>query len=169
MRVLATLTALGLGSWLAACAAKDSRPSSAAAREAGGQTATEKPQPSEKYTRSHLDAHPNEMHDLRFDEPLVLDDGALVIEWLDIDDSRCPRGTNCVWIGEVGIVIAVMENGKELENRDLILRLNEEQVARTETAEHVIRLIRVLPYPTHGVETERPQYSARLEIGARKP
>jgi len=163
MRGLTMVAAVAAAALLAACAARQARPRA----DSTPSPPASEPVPASRSASPPAPASRAGIHELRFDEPLVLEDGELVIEWLEIQDSRCPRGTTCVWVGEVGILISVAEQGQPLERKELALRVNDEAAAWATTPGHEIHLLRVSPYPTHGVETERAQHVARLDVRPR--
>lgn len=38
-----------------------------------------------------------------------------------ISDSRCPKGTTCIWAGEAKVLVEVFQNGKRLEEKIISL------------------------------------------------
>jgi hypothetical protein len=99
--------------------------------------------------------------ELRFDEPLSLD--TLRLRWLDLNDSRCPQGVQCVWEGQAVVTLEVSRDGLAPQRVELILRSGVEPGAET-VAGYELRLLKVEPYPRQGVTPERNDYVATVEI-----
>jgi hypothetical protein len=102
---------------------------------------------------------------LKFDQ--TLSHRGLDIDWLEIEDSRCPDGVDCIWEGQVGITIAGRQGDKDLGRFDILLHAGDEKDAQVRVGQWVIRLLGVEPYPDIEVETGRTDYSARLAVERR--
>lgn len=78
-----------------------------------------------------------------------------------VEDSRCPKGTNCVWAGEGKIKIAVSKSGGRGQTFEL------STMERNDTASfggYQIRLVDLRPQPGMNVRIDRTKYAATLEI-----
>jgi len=109
---------------------------------------------------------------LTFDRPAMIEwitGESLQITWMDVLDSRCPEGVTCVWEGEVAITIGVALNGQDLGELDITLHAGDEEEAYGIVGEYFIQLIRVAPYPEDGIETNRSDYAATLDVLPLKP
>lgn len=78
------------------------------------------------------------------------------------NDSRCPEGVNCVWAGDVTVVIEVYENKKFIEEKTLVFSSKNTKeiidwVAKYYT-EKPIKLVQVLPYPKDGISNVKDYY-----------
>lgn len=70
------------------------------------------------------------------------------------NDSRCPEGTNCVWAGEVSVVVEVYHDKNFVEEKTLTLntknRLENTQWFSKYYSKK-IKSIAVFPYPKEGL------------------
>ena len=70
------------------------------------------------------------------------------------NDSRCPEGTNCVWAGEVSVVVEVYDDKKIVEEKTLTLN-TKNRIENTQWFSKYfskkIKSIAVFPYPKEGV------------------
>lgn len=78
-----------------------------------------------------------------------------------LEDSRCPKGVECVWEGNGRVEISVNRQGYETEIKELNTTLESGQ---TETGKFRIRLLELLPYPEKDIEISSESYRIRLII-----
>jgi hypothetical protein len=70
-----------------------------------------------------------------------------------IDDSRCPEGVNCIWEGEVTVIIDVYKNKKLVEEKQLTLNTKNKEANSKWFSIYLpkkskeIKEINLLPYP----------------------
>jgi hypothetical protein len=131
------------------------------ARSVAGAAASPTPAPSPKKGAA-------ETVELHLDEPRVFDDGALTLTWIEVRDSRCPEGVQCVWAGEVTIVLTAAEKG----DTEVPLELSPAadggpESKATGTERHALTLLAVEPYPKHGTSPARSSHIARLLVARR--
>jgi hypothetical protein len=105
--------------------------------------------------------------ELSFDVPLVLDE--LELTWLEIEDSRCPEGVECVWEGEVAIEVGAKRGDEDLGTVRLLLSSRDETAGHTRIGPYDVALLSVSPYPIIDVETDRGAYAATLSLSAARP
>lgn len=145
MRVLSTLFVLGiLGCQGGALPSPDGRPDPGPEAE---------PQPGAGGREVVLQ--------LRYDE--VVSHGALRLWLLDLNDSRCPIGVECVWEGQVVAVVEAAPDGQTPRQVELVLRPAGEP-AWQPVADHALRLLEVEPHPRDGVTPGRADYVATVEL-----
>ena len=102
--------------------------------------------------------------EIRFDEIVTHLD--LELRWLEVKDSRCPIGVNCLWEGEVKVILEAAraeEEGEEPVEFQLTLRAGQ----KPETASvfgYELELLNVDPHPKDGVTPERSDYMSKIEI-----
>ena len=83
-----------------------------------------------------------------------------------VNDSRCPEGVNCIWAGEIEIVVSVYKNNNFVKDENILLspKLYKENLAWF--AEYYpskkITEIGVLPYPKNGVVTYPKDYFVKI-------
>ena len=99
--------------------------------------------------------------ELYFDE--TVSQGELRLRLLELSDSRCPLGVQCVWEGQVAATVEVSRDELAPQVVELVLRSGLDAGAKA-VAGHRLRLLNVEPYPREGVTPERREYVATLEI-----
>ena len=81
------------------------------------------------------------------------------------EDSRCPRGAQCVWAGDAAASFTLEKPPAAAEQRTLHTSGRFEQQADYDT--FVVRLEDVKPYPRDGVEIAARDYLATLVVTRR--
>lgn len=99
--------------------------------------------------------------ELRFDE--TADHAVLEIEWVDLEDSRCPTGVQCIWAGQLVTTLEVRRGTDEPERIELLRRVGDDPEAVTALG-FEFRLLDVQPHPKDGVTIERDDYVATIEV-----
>lgn len=69
------------------------------------------------------------------------------------DDSRCPEGVNCIWAGEVSIVVEVYRDKKFVEEQKLTLNSKNQEGNLQWFSKYFskkIQSVELLPYPKQG-------------------
>jgi hypothetical protein len=87
--------------------------------------------------------------------------GNLTIKFVAVEDSRCPRGTNCVWAGDAKVTIRVTGRRGQSKTFDLHTNLQGKS-ARFDGYE--ITLGNVTPYPATNIRINRNGYTASFTI-----
>ena len=105
-----------------------------------------------------------EQVDLRFDETVEYRD--LRLRWLEIEDSRCPIGVQCIWAGQVAVTVEAAQGDEGPAELELVLRVGRE-VETVRAFAYDLVLQGVEPHPMQGVTPERSDYVAVLEITPR--
>ncbi|GAA0879892.1 hypothetical protein GCM10009119_28610 [Algoriphagus jejuensis] len=91
----------------------------------------------------------------------------LSVSLLEIQDSRCPLGGNCIWEGMI-----VIEGRLRIDGQENKLQLSTNQNAsgfpqEFSTEDHTIKLIDVLPYPDTSKPNQTKDQRAILLISKR--
>ena len=74
------------------------------------------------------------------------------------EDSRCPRGTTCVWAGQVKVKLAVSVNKQAASNPEIL----EGETAAVDA--YQVKVIRVLPYPAADAPIAPADYRVTLTV-----
>ncbi len=84
----------------------------------------------------------------------------LALSWISpAQDSRCPSDVNCVWAGEVKVVVMV-KNGQNSQSLNLQLPGKESLLLSAEMGGYLLTLNDVKPYPqTKNPSKEEPRIS----------
>lgn len=107
---------------------------------------------------------------LKVGQEALTGDGKLKIKFVSVaEDSRCPKGVNCIWAGNARVVLQVgKSNGKPVN-----LELNTNPREATNAAgggfdQYLIKLVEVAPYPVAD-QTIRPgSYVVTLIVSKKK-
>ncbi len=85
-----------------------------------------------------------------------------------LQDSRCPKNVNCVWAGEVVVLVDVFKNGKKTDQKKLTLSPTsqlQKLLGNLFTSESItISGFNVLPYPVSGIKTKMEDYYIQLDV-----
>ena len=97
------------------------------------------------------------------EQKMASEDNNMVLHFSQVkEDSRCPKGVNCVWEGEVVTELILGELGKD--TLDLIFRPGREKASVGRSMGYHFRLIEVNPYPTKGLDMDTVNYNIVLEV-----
>ncbi|ACB50312.1 hypothetical protein cce_0961 [Crocosphaera subtropica ATCC 51142] len=78
------------------------------------------------------------------------------------EDSRCPLDTQCVWPGQVNIVVNIINQNQNLGAFNLISRLGEKNIQYFDN--YGVELIKVTPWPQKNERLEMSDYQAILVV-----
>ena len=83
-----------------------------------------------------------------------------------VSDSRCPKDVTCIWAGEAKVLIAVLENGKEVEEKIISLKQTEGFSFGFKDSENVYSLdaLDLYPYPTSSHKIEDSEYCLKIQL-----
>jgi len=79
-------------------------------------------------------------------------------------DSRCPVGANCIWAGEIKILVAVYLDKKFIKEETLTMSGNTTKENLAWFGQYLpadkrnLKSINVLPYPKEGVKIKAKDY-----------
>lgn len=83
-------------------------------------------------------------------------------------DSRCPKGTTCIWAGEVSAVLQVFDGQKQVEEVIMIFSEKNKEANKKWFAKYLpvakqkIESLRVTPYPVEGLSTKSEDYNIQI-------
>jgi hypothetical protein len=97
--------------------------------------------------------------ELRLDQTIVKD--GTTIKWVDVKDSRCPTGVQCIWAGEVTVSLEIQHGSGPVEEIKLVLPSGEEGV---KAAGKSLKLLSVSPYPGDNGDTIPMELTAIIEV-----
>jgi DUF971 family protein len=84
-----------------------------------------------------------------------------------LSDSRCPVGVNCIWAGEIKLVVSLYQDKKFLKEETLTISGNSNQENTSRFAQHLqvgkrnVKSVNVLPRPKEGVKIKAKDYYMR--------
>jgi hypothetical protein len=83
-----------------------------------------------------------------------------------VEDSRCPKGVDCVWAGRAVIKVELAKPGNE--SREFVLEAGNEGSIAT-FAGYTVRLLSLSPYPEAEQQIAPENYRAALGIEKSRP
>lgn len=89
-----------------------------------------------------------------------------------VSDSRCPKGVNCIWKGEVKLLVSVYQDKQFIMDEAVTISGNSFQENKDWLVRYLpinkqnIKSIAVFPYPKEGVKINPKKYY--LKIGYQK-
>lgn len=84
------------------------------------------------------------------------------------NDSRCPKGTTCIWEGEVSAVLQILEGQKLIEETILVFTETNKEANKKWFAKYLpvekqkIQSLRVTPYPVEGSSIKPADYAIQI-------
>ncbi len=87
-----------------------------------------------------------------------------------ISDSRCPKDVTCIWAGEATVLIAVMENGKQVKEEIVTLTAAQDFKFSFSDSEELYNLnsLDLYPYPVSTHKIEESEYCLKIQLSKRK-
>jgi hypothetical protein len=85
-----------------------------------------------------------------------------------LSDSRCPVGVNCIWAGEIKVLVAVYQDKKFIKEETLIISGSNAKENLAWFAQYLpadkknLKSINVFPYPKEGMKIKRKDYYIRI-------
>ena len=87
----------------------------------------------------------------------------MIVQFTQIkEDSRCPKGVNCVWEGEAVAELVIGKTGSD--TLALTYRPGREKAAVGRASGYNFKLLEVDPYPEKGTAIAKEDYRIMLEI-----
>lgn len=84
-----------------------------------------------------------------------------------VSDSRCPKGANCIWEGEIKIELHVFTGNDTLRTIEIGSKQNSAEVTVDEK-DYVITMKRVQPEPVAGEQINPREYVVMLEVSLKE-
>ena len=102
-------------------------------------------------------------------ENFLLPDGKTSIQFTKVlSDSRCPEGTQCIWAGEVSVIVGMYDKGKFV--KDINITFSPKDVTKNkpyllfETEDSKYFATGMTPYPKEGSKIEPKEYAMEISI-----
>lgn len=92
-----------------------------------------------------------------------------------ISDSRCPINVNCIWAGEAKILIGILEDGIEVEEKIVSLKNGSNIESKENSNElilqfsnseshYLLNALNLYPYPKVNHKTEASDYCLEIQL-----
>ena len=113
-------------------------------------------------TFMQMEAKPKQQFKLLVNNQKVISGSQITVKFISlIEDSRCPKGTNCIHAGNAKIQIKVSKRGGESKTFELNTNLG----PKGETFEgYAINLVNLTPTPRDNIRINRNGYTATFSI-----
>lgn len=95
----------------------------------------------------------DETFKLSFEQSAQIESENVTIKFVDVTDSRCPDGAQCVWAGEG--VVSLNVNNSEFDISTL---------SPTDTLGYTFSIISLNPYPILDAELKNKDYQVELMV-----
>lgn len=98
---------------------------------------------------------------------VTLADEAMTLTWLELNDSRCPEGVQCIVAGQAQLRLQVERAGHDAETVVLVLSADGRRPwadGAARVGDHTLRLMAVEPYPNVDNPPKAGSRSATLQI-----
>ena len=101
---------------------------------------------------------------LEIDQTLKIESENLEIKFLGVtSDSRCPKGTVCVWAGQVIVMVNILKVGENFGEFELI-DTNDGKVSSIQVDNYEIFLLKVEPYPEINKTINTKDYRITIKV-----
>ena len=126
------------------------------------------PDPPEQWLNS-IPVNLDSQFGLKLGQVALITSENIKIKFLKVEeDSRCPSEVQCIWPGQVKIIVNVLKNERDLGEFNLISRMGEEDLAVKRFDGYSIKLIEVVPYPKKTQRLEISDYLVTLVISQKR-
>ncbi|MFD2167162.1 hypothetical protein ACFSJY_12965 [Thalassotalea euphylliae] len=86
---------------------------------------------------------------------------SLTLSVVNIEDSRCPTGTACIWAGQMIVTLAVNNELNEKRQIDLLTKREPKPIS---ALGYTFSLLDITPYPKEGQSIQRSDQKVTLHI-----
>jgi hypothetical protein len=117
-------------------------------------------------TDDKISATMGETFELAINDIAYIESADLLVHFVNVtEDSRCPSDVQCIWAGQVTVVIELRQNSTNTELGNLSLTMSGASNPPTSTIEgYKIKLLRVDPYPISTRPLQISDYRVTLLI-----
>ena len=99
---------------------------------------------------------------LKVGEQVVIKEAGLTISFSAVaEDSRCPKGVDCIWAGNGRIVVKVSKGYRKAATVELNTGVAPKE---QRFQDYDIKLVNLDPYPQKNVNVKRSDYTATLIV-----
>ena len=85
-----------------------------------------------------------------------------------VSDSRCPEGLNCIWAGEVTVVLSVYKDLKLVEDNTMVFSMKNQEENKLWFCKYLpdnqknLKSVQVLPYPNKDTPIDKKKYFIKV-------
>lgn len=114
--------------------------------------------PSHKVKRAQL----GQQFTLRVGEQAILKDAGVKLSFSAVaEDSRCPKGVDCIWAGNGRVIVQIVKGGRKATELQLNTGLDPKE---QRFQDYTIKLVQLDPYPQKGFTLKRGDYAATFVV-----
>ena len=104
--------------------------------------------------------------DISTNQTLSIQPQGIMIQLVNVTDSRCPSDVTCIWAGQVSVDLALQMN----ENNNLLTLVSSAGNSSAKSfSNYVVHLVKVDPYPTSTKHLQLSDYVITLKVTANSP
>ncbi|MBQ0769650.1 MAG: hypothetical protein KBT58_10175 [Bizionia sp.] len=86
-----------------------------------------------------------------------------------VSDSRCPKNVNCIWAGEVIVLVEVQQEAQEAIEKTITIGFKRNPTGSEtdiiyKNQSFTIKAINVSPYPEYGIEVNVSDYVLLFDV-----
>jgi uncharacterized Zn finger protein len=103
---------------------------------------------------------------LRVGQEVLVAEQQLSVKFVSVpEDSRCPKGVNCIWAGNVRVQLQVTKTGSKPSKIELSLNPRDfPDGEASEQGNYRIKLVGVDPYPVKDQQLTAKDYAVTLSV-----
>lgn len=104
--------------------------------------------------------------DMMTNQTVTVQPTGMMIQLVNMSDSRCPSDVTCIWAGQASVNLAVQVNG----NTNLLNLASTAGGTDTKSlGNYMVQLVKVSPYPTSKTSIKLSDYVFTLKVSAMPP
>lgn len=86
-----------------------------------------------------------------------------------VSDSRCPKNVNCIWAGEVIVLVELQQEAQEAIEKTITIGFKRDPTGSEtdiiyKNQSFTIKAIKVSPYPEYGIEVNVSDYVLLFDV-----
>jgi hypothetical protein len=102
---------------------------------------------------------------LKVNQTTALKSDNIKVKLLNVtDDSRCPSDVECIWAGQVSVLVNVTKDDVKLGDVTLTLGAGNPELAVKKVGDYIVEVIEVNPYPISTHTIALSEYIVTLKV-----
>jgi hypothetical protein len=103
--------------------------------------------------------------ELKINQTTAIESDNIKVKLLNVmNDSRCPSDVQCIWAGQVSILVNVTKNNVNLGDVTLTLGAGNPDLAVKNVGDYTVEVIEVNPYPISTHKIKPSEYIVTLKV-----
>jgi hypothetical protein len=102
---------------------------------------------------------------LKIDQTTAIKSDNIRVTLLNVtNDSRCPSDVQCIWAGQVSVLVSVIKDDVKLGNVTLTLGAGNPELAVKNVGDYTVEVLEVNPYPISTHKIMPSEYIVTLKV-----